>query len=100
MGFKDNKDAPPMERELRCLLDDLCVKWGFCIPHDDYDEIATKGQYRAIEFAQDVVNAEGIDTDTGWIKRIAERFNERFGTNQIESSTFIDRVRGISENWG
>ncbi len=99
MGFKVGKDVPPMERELIYLLADLCVKWGFCIPPDDNNEISKKEHYHAIEFAEDVVKAEGMEGYEGWVNRIAERFRERFGTDEIDSSTFVDRVRGNKENW-
>ena len=88
-----------MERELIYLLADLCVKWGFCIPPDDHNVISKKEHYQAIEFAQDVVKAEGMDAYSDWINRIAERFRERFGTDEIDSSTFVDRVRDNKENW-
>jgi len=99
MGFKVGKDVPPMERELIYLLADLCVKWGFCIPTDNHDEISKKEHYSAVEFAQDVVKAEGMEGYSGWVNRIVERFSERFGTDEIVSENFVDRVRGIKENW-
>jgi hypothetical protein len=99
MGFKVRKDVPPMERELIYLLYDLCVIWGFCLPYDDYNKISKKEYYRAIEFAQDVVKADGLEGYSGWTNRIAERFRERFGTDEIAAATFVDRVRGIKENW-
>lgn len=99
MGFKVGKGVPPMERELIYLLADLCVKWGFCIPPDDHDEISKKEHYSSIEFAQDVVKAEGMEGYMKWVNRIAERFRERFATDEIDSSTFVDRVRGDKENW-
>lgn len=99
MGFKVRKDVPPMERELIYLLYDLCVKWGFCILTDDHDEISKKEYYHAIEFAEDVVKAEGMEDYSEWMDRISERFKERFGTDEIDYSTFVDRVRDIKENW-
>lgn len=101
MGFKVGKNVPPMERELIYLLYDLCVKWGFCIPPDDFEQIIKIEYYNADDFAMDVVEAEGLDAypEANWVIRIAERFKERFGTDEIDSSTFIDRVRGIKEAW-
>lgn len=88
-----------MEREMIYLLVDLCVKWGFCIPADDVEGISKKSHFTAQGFALDVAQAEEIDTDSIWINRIAEKFRERFGTNEIDATTFVDRVRGIKENW-
>lgn len=99
MGFKVGKNVPPIERELMYLLSDLCVIWGFCIPPADQNVISKKGNYKAIEFARDVVKAEGMDSNSDWINRIAERFIERFGTDEIDSSTFEERVRNKKEDW-
>ncbi|MFC0603015.1 hypothetical protein [Winogradskyella pulchriflava] len=90
-----------MERELIYLLGDLCVKWGFCIPPKDFNRISKMEYYKANDFAIEVVEAEGLDSypESKWVKKIAERFKERFGTDEIEASTFIDRVRSIKENW-
>ncbi len=99
MGFKVPKETPPMERELIYLLVDLCVKWGFCIPPDNSEQIAKMDYYHAHDFAQDVLEAEGMDGYSRWKNKIAERFRERFGTDEIHSSTFVDRVRGQKEDW-
>jgi aminopeptidase-like protein len=99
MGFKVGKDVPPMERELIYLLYDLCVKWGFCIPPNDFEQISKKKYYHAEDFAIDVVKAEGMEGYTNWTNRITERFKERFGSEEIDSKSFVDRVRGIKENW-
>lgn len=99
MGIKVPKDTPPMERELIYLLTDLCVIWGFCIPPDDFDEISKQAYYHALDFAEDVLIAEGTEAPARLRKRIAERFKERFGTDEIDSATFVDRVRGNNENW-
>ncbi len=99
MGFKVPRDTPPMERELIYLLADLCVKWGFCIPPDDFDKISKMEYYQAQDFAMDVVEAEGLDGYSGWVNKIAQRFRVRFGMDEIDSSTFVDRVRGQKENW-
>lgn len=90
-----------MERELIYLLADLCLNWGFCIPPDDFEKISKMEYYHADDFAMDVVEAEGMDASpkTKWVKRIAVRFRERFGKDEIETSTFTDRVRGQKEDW-
>ena len=98
MGFKTGKNVPPMERELVYLLNDLCVKWGFCIPHVDFDQISKREIYTAHDFAVDVVVAEGMDSYSEWVKKIEKRFIERFGCDEIQRSTFVDRVRGLKED--
>lgn len=90
-----------MERELIYLLADLCTKWGFCIPPDDFESITKQTYYHAEDFAIDVVEAEGMEAHphSQWVKRIAERFKIRFGTDEIDVDTFVDRVRGQKEIW-
>ncbi len=99
MGFKVGKDVSPMERELIYLLADLCVKWGFCISQENIEKISKKKFYKAEDFAIDIITAEGMELGSKWKRLISERFVERFGKYQINSETFGDRVRGITENW-
>ncbi|MFK7783671.1 MAG: hypothetical protein AB8B56_01075 [Crocinitomicaceae bacterium] len=99
MGFKVPRNTPPMERELIYLLVDLCVKWGFCIPPDDSERISKMDYYDAEGFAMDVLKAEGIEGYSSWTNKIAERFRVRFGTDEIDAETFVDRIRGFKENW-
>ena len=101
MGFKVAKDTSPMERELSYLLYDLCVKWGFCIPPIRAEEICQTSHWCAGEFAVSVVGAEGMDPESEqkWVGRIAEKFRERFGAEEISKATFVDRVRGHKESW-
>ncbi len=101
MGYKQGKNVPPMERELKYLLADLCVIWGFCIPSEDIEEISTAEYYYADNFAKDVVESDGMnpESEIKWVKRIAKRFTERFGSDEIDVSTFVDRVRDVKENW-
>jgi len=101
MGHKQKEDTPPMERELNYFLYDLCVKWGFCIPPEEHNEISKSEYYNAEDFACDVIEAEGMNAEheSKWVKKISNKFRERFGTNEIDSSTFVDRVRGNIENW-
>lgn len=99
MGFKVPKDTPPMERELIYLLADLCVKWGFCIPSDNFEQISKMQYYCANDFVTDFIEAEGIDNNSRWKNKIIERFKERFGADEIDALTFVDRTRGLKEDW-
>jgi hypothetical protein len=101
MGFKQKKDMTPMEREISYLLADLCLQWGFCIPINKQIEISKAEYYISKDFANDVIEAEGMNSEYEhkWIKKISAKFKERFGTDQIDKSTFADRVRGQKENW-
>ena len=101
MGYKQDKNIPPMEREINYLLYDLCVIWGFCIPPKNSEEISKKTCFNAKEFATSILLAEGMNPDyeKKWIQKIATKFEERFGTYEIDKNTFIDRTRGIKETW-
>lgn len=101
MGYKLNKSTPPMERELNYLLNDLCVKWGFCIPPDNQIEISQAEYYTSSDFANDVISSDGMNPDgeKKWLRKISDKFIERFGTDEIDVSSFSDRIRGQKENW-
>lgn len=85
MGLNLDKNLPLLERKLRFFLYDLCVDWGFCIPPDDADRIATTQRISANEFAIEVVRAEGFSGIEGsdWVKKISQRFIEHFGTDEL-----------------
>ena len=74
-----------MERQIIYLLYDLCVNWGFCIPPMDAEEISKQTHFSADEFAIDVISAEGMNPkhETQWVRRISQRFEERFGEQEI-----------------
>ena len=54
MGYKQNKNVPAMERELKYFLHDLCVHWGFCSPPKHGERMSKKSNYTAQEFANDL----------------------------------------------
>ena len=101
MGLKLEDDMRPMERELSYLLYDLCVIWGFCIPPNRAEEISKMSHWSAKEFAISVVEAEGMNPEyeQEWVRKIAEKFRERFGAEEISESTFVDRVPNRKESW-
>jgi hypothetical protein len=71
-----------LEKRLSDLLTALCVEWGFCIPPDDFDRIASSQHLTADEFATEVLKAEGFDHpeyELRWHRKIKRRFIDRFG---------------------
>jgi hypothetical protein len=101
MGFKLTSDTPAMEREIMCLLDDLCVKWGFCIPPTNVERICRMSHLTAKTFATGVVEAEEMNPEYEhrWVRKIAAKFRERFGSEEISNATFVDRVWNHKESW-
>ena len=93
MGYKQDSDVPPLERELRYFLYDLCVDWGFCIPPHEQDRIATQHHISALKFAHDVVEAEGLDPvgNRRFVRRIHDWFVNRFEAHEVSAETFEDR---------
>jgi hypothetical protein len=85
LGFSIDKSPPPLERKIRYFLYDLCVDWGFCIPPEDADRIASMKCIAADKFAIEVMKAEGFTEIEGseWAKKIAERFIEHFDTDEL-----------------
>jgi len=78
-----NSGPAALEKQIRYLLGDLCVDWGFCIPPADADRIARSKRLEADEFAAEVLRAEGMfsEYETKWFPRIKQRFIERFGSS-------------------
>lgn len=101
MGLKLGPNTPPMEREITYLLYDLCVRWGWCIPPISAEQISKRTQLNAEEFAFSVVAAEGLNAEyeRKYVRKIAAKFRERFGDDEISTATFVDRVRGHDESW-
>ena len=46
------------------LLNDLCVKYGFCLPADGYDKIMDEPPTELSEFVDLVFTLEGLDPET------------------------------------
>jgi hypothetical protein len=86
------RQMPPLERDLRDLLHWLCVEWGFCIPPNDRDRIATSQQLDAATFAAEVLLAEGLnpECERSWVRKIKHRFVEQFGEVVSASDYSID----------
>jgi hypothetical protein len=90
-----------MERELTYLLADLCANWGWCIPPLSAENISKMPELDAKTFACYVIEAEGLNAEyeLKHVRKISNMFRERFGSDQISTSTFVDRVRGHKESW-
>lgn len=70
-----------MNKEIKYLLKDLCVEWGFCIPSVDAEKIANMQKLEADEFACLVLEAEGMkpEYEKQWRRKIRDIFIEKFG---------------------
>ena len=70
---------------LQRLLDDLCREWGFCARLRAADLLRPDAVLGAGDFAGVVLRAEGMDPETEkrWVRRIADRFTERFGPSGL-----------------
>ena len=95
MNLKQDKDVPHMEREIRCLLDDLCVNWGFCIPPKDAEALCARTYLSADSFANALLEAEGMkpEYEKKWVQCISRRFIEHFGADEIcESIPLVPKL--------
>jgi hypothetical protein len=83
--------VPSLEKDLRHLLDWLCVEWGFCIPREDCDRIAASQQLDAADFAKQVLLAEGLNPEyeSAWAGKIKGRFVEQFG-QEVSTKDYSD----------
>lgn len=94
MESKQNKEIPFMEQVLNNLLSDFCVNCLFCIAPNYRNKISKANSYHAKNFANDVVWAEGMNPEfeTKWVRKISEKFIDRFGTIEIDLVSFENRV--------
>ena len=78
---KASSEPASLDKQVRYLLRELCVDWGFCIPPADADRIAGSERLEADEFAAEVLRAEGMvpEYEAKWFRRIKRRFTDRFG---------------------
>lgn len=77
-----------LKKELSDLLTKLCVEWGFCIPPTDFDRIAVSQHMNAVEFATEVLRAEGLspENEPHWFRKIKRRFVEHFGRESVSAT--------------
>ena len=66
VGFAKRFEEHPFplsEKDARYILDDLCVKLGYCLPPDEQKRIISKPPATPRKFAKVVMEAEGVGTD-------------------------------------
>ena len=52
-----------MQKSIENFLDNLCVQLGFCLPQIEQERIASQDSWEAIEFAKQVLLAEGLNPE-------------------------------------
>jgi hypothetical protein len=85
LGLSTDKNLPPLEKDLTCLLYNLCVDWGFCLPPVEAQHIVRLKSVTSKGFAHEVLRAVGMNPEyeVQWVRRIAERFVQHFGSNEV-----------------
>jgi len=70
-----------LRKHLDVLLEDLCVRWGFCNRLTADDLLSGPEALSAQVFAKTVLQAEGmnVDLEKDWRRRIEDLFVARFG---------------------
>ena len=74
-------DKPLTQHQVRCLLDELCIDLGFCLPPADAERLAKDHPLNAREFADAIYRAEGMDLETrdlGLWRRVRDRIQVHF----------------------
>jgi len=80
-----------LRAELETLLGRVCVEWGFCLPSNEYAEIAQSSEMDATTFALSILRAEGFEPpehEVEWQRRLRNLFIEHFGVSAVKSSDF------------
>ena len=78
-----------MKQKIEILLDELCVKQGFCLPRNEFEKIISKDHLYADEFAKLVLLGEGMDPDLEikHFRNIKKIFSDLFG-NELYKTDF------------
>jgi len=82
------------------LLDDVCIRLGFCLPPDARHRIASRKRLDASTFAPAVLRAEGFDHpeyETEWMSRLMERFEVYFGRSATIVTDGLQRAKRIND---
>ena len=76
-----------MKSKIHNLLDELCVKQGYCLPVHEVNNIVSKKHLFADEFAELVLLAEGMnpETDLEQFRNIKRVFSNLFGNELYET---------------
>ena len=85
--------------KLDYLLDDVCIRLGFCLPADARHHIPSRERLDASTFAAAVLRAEGFDHpeyETEWMSRLMERFEVYFGRSAIYVADGVQQAKGIN----
>lgn len=80
-------------KNYRTIVDDLYIKWGFCIlDNEDYYKISKSKYYNAKGFAEDVLIAEGMNPEyeLRWMRKISNKFKKRFGKDENRYLNFCE----------
>lgn len=94
MAWSRKRKAKLVE-DLRILLDDLCIQWGFCTHLKAKDFVGNGQVVEADAFAVAILEAEGLNPETSQFRDpIRKKFTERYGASV---STKDYASRGIVE---
>ena len=74
-------DEPLTPHQVRCLLDELCIDLGFCLPPSDIERLMEDHPLDARNFADEVFRAEGMDPATSDLRlwrQVRDRIHAHF----------------------
>ena len=74
-------DEPLTPHQVRCLLDELCIDLGFCLPPADIARLMDEHPLDARKFADEVYRIEGMEpgtSDIGLWRQVRDRVRAHF----------------------
>jgi hypothetical protein len=87
------------QRQLELLLDELCVKNGFCLPSDEYDRLLANPPQDVLAFTDAVFRAEGLNPEhasRSAYRAVRDRIAEAFRQADLEDD-YADALRRAGE---
>ena len=87
-----NNTSESIKKEIKALLDNLCVNLGFCLPPMECNRIASIENLNADQFATLVFRAEGMkpEENLSLFRKVRNQFTNRFG-KELDPSWRPDR---------
>ena len=85
------------QSEVKSLLDDLCIGYGFCLPSEEHDKLLANPPQDVIAFVDAVFIAEGLNPETAsrsTYRAVRDRVAASF-SRSVEKAELDRALRGL-----
>jgi hypothetical protein len=77
--------SAPTRKDLASFLDELSVRYGYCLPRDEKEKFLQIAEFDAESFARELLRAERMDPDTNvsQFRQVKKMFIDRYGASNF-----------------